>query len=462
MARARPPQRAIRAALVPVLLLALAATACRGGGEGPPLLLLVSVDTLRADRLGAYGAPAGATPRLDRLMSQSLVFENAFSTCSYTLPSVSALMTGRYPEELGMLGNVALLGSDFATLAGVLELHGWRTGAAVSNYVLRRDSGLDRGFQRYDDHLPQQESNRDVPERVAAPTTEAALELLDELSGDPGAGVFLWVHYQDPHGPYTPPDGLRDRFLAAARRSPRGDRVLQAGSPFGEIPRYQYVEGEHQAAFYMAGYAGEIAYTDAEIGRLLDGVVARGWWQRAVVVFTADHGEGMGENDYWFAHGELLSDPLVRIPLSLHLPGGPVERRAAPVSQLDVFPTLLRHFGIDVPEGYPGRDLLAPAPPDEERRLYLASLRGSRLPRYGLIAGGYKYLVTRRRDGAREELYRLGDEGRDLAGQHPDLVADLRGRLETLREGLHRPRAPSERAIGPEERERLRRLGYAE
>jgi arylsulfatase len=449
--------------LLPALLLPLLVGAPGCGRGAPPLLLLVTSDTLRADQLGAYGAPPEQTPRLDALFAESQVFRLAYAPSGHTLPSLSALMTGRHPEELGMLENASMMGSEFTTLASVLRLHGWRTAAVVSNFVLRRGTGVEHGFELYDDHLPDREPNRDVPERRAADTTEAALAALDRLAEPPGWGAFLWVHYQDPHGPYLPPAGRRERFLEAERDAAGGRRQL-ALDPWslglGSLPLYQYVEGRYDVAFYRAGYRGEIAYLDAEVGRLLDGVAARGRLAEAIVVFTADHGEGLGERDYWFAHGEYLTDPLVRVPLALRVPGRAPELRSDPASLLDLLPTLLALAQIDVPEGYPGRDLLAPGAEAAQPEIYLAALRGASLPRFGLVAEGYKYLATLRQGEAVEELYRLGDESRELGAERPGQLREMRERLERLRGELRRL-PPRRQVLSDEERERLRRLGYA-
>ncbi|MEE8580116.1 MAG: sulfatase [Myxococcota bacterium] len=432
-------------------------------GSGPrPLLLLVSVDTLRADQLGVYGNPLGLTPHIDALMQGGTLFERAFATCSYTLPSIAALMTGRYPEELGISGNGSRLTSESATLAEILRTRGWRTGAVVSNYVLQEGSGIERGFDYFDDHLPQMESNREVPERIAAATTDAALRMFDRLNESAGGGAFLWIHYQDPHGPYLPPAGKRERFIELERQRPDGKRRIEAGSRrgLGSIPTYQVVGEEREVAFYRAGYKGEISYLDDEIGRLMQALDDRGVDEGAVIVFTSDHGEGLGENDYWFAHGEYLSDPLVRVPLSIHLPGRSGSRRSDPVSSIDLLPTLLAHLGLAPVARAPGRDLFAAGAQEAASQIYLASLGGGPFPRYGLVRDEYKYLITLHRGGMREELYQLGEEEHDLSSSEERRLLEMRGQLSRLRAGLKPPVAPQSQDLSPEKRERLRRLGY--
>jgi len=447
----------LRAAL---LLCLLAVFAC-GRGPTERWLILVTCDTLRADRLGAYGGPPGLTPNLDALLERSLVFRSAFAPSSYTLPSLSALMTGLHPEELGMLENVSELRAE-ASLASVLRLHGWRTGAVVSNYVLRTGTGMELGFDFYDDTYPQSEANRDLPERIASDTTAAALAMAERLRAERATRAFLWVHYQDPHGPYLPPDGRRERYLEIERRAPDGRRQLVARPMLGvaSIPVYQYVDGEHEVAFYRAGYSGEIDFFDHEIGQLLAGLEERGIGRDAIVVFTADHGESLGENDYWFAHGEYLTDPLVRVPLGIRVPGAAPGQRSDLAALVDLFPTLLQLAGIGVPSGHPGRDLLAPGAAGARPEIYLAALRGATVPRYGLVADGYKYLLSEEREGRREELYALGQESRDLSREEAEKLGEMRARLERFRGGLRPPIGERRQELTPAERERLRRLGY--
>jgi arylsulfatase A-like enzyme len=428
--------------------------------DRPRLVLLLTVDTLRADRLVAYGGPPELAPRLNTLLADAEVFRFAYSPASYTLPSMAALHTGRYPEELGVLGNVARMGSDFATLAGVLNLHGWRTGAVVSNYVLRSGGGFERGFDHYDATFPQLEANREMPERIAEDTTQAGLALVDRMLHDEPERLFLWIHYQDPHGPYLPPPGRRERFLRQERATLVRELPVEHQRGLGAIPLYQYVEGQRDPDFYRAGYDGEVSYLDDEISRLLDGLDARRLLAGAEIVFAADHGEGLGEDDYWFAHGEYLSDPLVRIPLAIHTPGREGRMRGDPASLVDIFPTILALAGVGGASGYPGRDLLAEGAETASRDIYLATLRGSLVPRFGLVAGGYKYVRSGFPDAIQEEIFAV-DGGAHPSGDEADeLVASMRERLEAFQRGLRRSSRENRRELTPTERERLRTLGY--
>jgi len=443
--------------------LALPALAC---AEPPPEhALLITVDTLRADRLGAYGSDLGLTPNLDALAEDSVVFTTAYAATPFTLPSVSALMTGRHPEELGIFRNESTLPDSVPTLASELKRHGWKTRAVVSNFILRESSGIASGFETFDDEFPQIEIVRKWPERIAPATTAAALTLLDECAPADDSRCFLWVHYQDPHGPYTPPEALLEAELARESEWPDSQRQLPVSEDhtgIGAIPNYQVIGDRRDVGFYRAGYHAEIRYLDGEIGRLLDGIAERGLDDRSLIAFTADHGEGLGERDYWFAHGEYLDDGQVRVPLLFRVPGRAPERRDDVASLTDVFPTLLAAVDAGDPETLPeGRDLLAPGAEGSQTRAYFASLGGSRRLRHGLIDGEYRLVVSKRDDVWDARLTRRGSDT-DLTAAAPQIAKPLRKRLHRIRKRLAQGRDEIRQELSEEERRSLEALGYVD
>ncbi len=457
---------ASRAAKRTLVLVVAWLLGCRAQAPAPTpsLLILVTVDTLRADRLGAYGSRLGLTPHLDALAQQSVVFTSAYAPASFTVPSVSSLMTGRYPEELGIWKNESGLPASVATLASSLRDRGWRTLAVVSNFVLRKASGLDAGFDRFDDALPQYEVVRKWPERVGKDTTDAGLAMLDGCATGIETRCFLWVHYQDPHGPYTPEPERRRRFLDAERQLPDGGRLLpaQPGSiGLGGIPAYQFVSRVHEVAFYRAGYDAEVNAMDEQVGRLLEGIEERGLSDRAVLVFGADHGESLGESDYWFAHGEHLSDVLVRVPLFFRVPGESPQRRDDVVSLVDLYGTLVRMLTGSPAESNPhGRDLFADGASQQASAPYMATLGASRVRRYGLVDAGFKWIISEIDDVPAGKLYRLGDDGADLAASNPKMAARMQERLVAVRGKLDRSTAERRPDLSDDDREKLRALGY--
>jgi len=426
----------------------------------PQLLLLITVDTLRADHIGAYGNPNGLTPAIDELAADSLRFTASYAPAAYTLPSVAALHTGRYPEELGILANRNVFRGSSVTLAEILRLEGWRTGAAVSNWVLRSGTGIENGFDIYDDVFTQREANRDHPERPAGPTTDAALAVLDGLLSQAADSVFLWVHYQDPHGPYVPPGDRRDRQLASAMAAPDAKRELPSFgiNAVGAIPNYQLVDGRHDVGFYRAGYAGEVTVVDDELRRLLEGVASRHLLDRATIVFTADHGESLGEDDYWFSHGEFLSDALVRVPLLIRDPRVEPGVRTDIASTVDLLPTLTALAGVDAHVSFPGRDLLAGDDP-AGGHAYLATLLGAANKKWGWVEDGHVLVTTALPDGGERATLRSLETGSPV--HDLQRLTDMRAALTAFRSELRVQRAV-EQKLAPSEREMLRQLGYIE
>jgi arylsulfatase A-like enzyme len=437
---------------------------CGERDRTPRHLILISVDTLRADRLGPWGRNPEITPNLNALASESIVFERAYAPTSFTLASVGAMLTGRYPEEVGIESNFHRLSPDVPTIATMLRDAGFRTGAVVSNFALRREAGLAEGFERYDDTFPQRERNRPKPERIANHTTDAALFMLDEFYPN-RESVFLWIHYQDPHGPYTPPEGIEDRFTQAEHPSmPRHLPLSRDHSGHGGIPTYQFLEGHHDPDYYRAAYDSEVAFADREIGRLLDALRQRGLLENGVVVFLADHGEGLGEDDYWFSHGDRLTDPLTRVPLMIRAPGFEPGRRSDVASLLDVGPTIAGLLGVELPSAMAavGRNLLSTGADVVDAAVYLASLGESDLPRFGLVAGDYKLIIVGESRSSQRRLFHLGDETRDLADERPAVLESMSKRMQEIRSKLvisHRPQAQDLSAV---ERRMLEALGYTE
>ena len=431
----------------------------------PRLLLLITVDTLRAAELGVYGSSRGLTPNLDAFAHDASVFTLAYAPSAFTLPSVAGLLTGRYPEELGIRNNESGLPGGVPTLASELAARGWQTGAVVGNWVLRRESGVARGFDHFDDRFPDQEAVRHWPERGAVATTDAAIELVKGCTAVPGARCLVWAHYQDPHGPYDPPPGSREELLAEERRAEDGTRSLAVGEDHrgeGVIPRYQFMDDRREVAWYRAGYRGEVRFVDEQVGRLLAAVEAAGLGDRAVIVFTADHGESLGEHDVWFSHGSRLTDEQVRVPLLVRVPGREPVRRDDPASLVDLMPSLLPLVGESLASFTgPGRNLFAAGAEEEVSMPYFVTLAADESERMGILLDGFKFVAVESNGLYAGNLYALGDEETDLSAAAPQVAAALRARLGALRDGL--VRVPETRPVLDNDgRERLRQLGYLE
>ncbi len=464
--RAMPISRQGRTA---VLLCVALVAACRGeDDEQVQRVLLITCDTLRADHLGCYGYERDVSPELDAFARSALRFDEAYSTAPLTVPAVSALLTGRMPEEIGATaGNQALLPPDATTLAEVLRGHGLATAAVVSNWVLRRHAGREtpgvaQGFDAFDDEMTTPERVRaEVLERIASETTDAAIAWLDDRPGD---RFFLWVHYQDPHGPYTPPES----YVAAQDRPLSDEPELQVGrrnSGKGEIPGYQALGDLRHPDHYRIRYDAEIAYFDLELGRLLDHLEAQGLLGQALIIFTADHGESLGERGYWFSHGQHLHRELVRVPLLVRHPhalahsdassdAAGYRRVTRAVSHLDLWPTVLAALGLPSRPSR-GRDLLAGTLDPE--RIVAQSGAGW----LGLTAGSERLLV---RDGTPMlfDLSASSDESQDLASVRPDRVRALLERYQAQLAQIPSFELQGVRpALDAQGTEALRELGYA-
>jgi len=259
------------------------------------------------------------------------------------------MLTGRLPSQhrVNPLGT-SVLGSEQTSVAEVLADAGYDTGAVVSNPVLLASRRLDQGFRHYDDRMTRPEQNRpQLHERTAEATTQAALEFI-AAAAEPW---FLWVHYQDPHGPYAPPE-------TGPPTDPPGEEplpLLRHHSGYGGIPAYQALEGARTARAYERAYTDEVRYLERHVGALLDLIERR---YQPFLVVTSDHGEAFGEDDYWFAHGHSLGLDQIRVPLWVRAPetGSAEEVQARveprPISTAGVAATLIRAAGLTIPSEF--------------------------------------------------------------------------------------------------------------
>jgi arylsulfatase A-like enzyme len=335
-----------------------------------PSVLLITVDTLRADHLGTYGLGVGASPQIDRLASQGVVFERAIAGSSTTAPSHAAILTSRFSREhsIGFLNGYTRL-EGVPTLASVFRDAGYSTAAFVSNVVLRRGSGFEMGFDVFDDHFTRQTVDGAIQERRAPETTEAALAWLAQRRDQP---FLLWVHYMDPHGPYSPPPEFRGRFHLAGRFARGPLPVLADNSGIGGIPAYQVLGDLRAPGAYQDRYVDEIFYADVSIGRLIDAAEQAAGSRGAVVLLTADHGESFGEGNQYFVHRATTPD-VAHVPMILRAPGLAPRRVPDLVHHVDVLPTLLELAGVPAPAQLSGLALgpaLRAAAPVPERVVF--------------------------------------------------------------------------------------------
>jgi arylsulfatase A-like enzyme/thioredoxin-like negative regulator of GroEL len=417
---------AVTGVLGVLLILGLAAWgwwyAGGGAGSAGPVILVV-VDTLRADRLPVYGYSSGRAPVLSAFAQEAVVFDRAYAHAPQTLPSHASMFTGRLPFEHQVRDNLGFtLSAGSPTLAAMFQASGYRTGGFVSAFVLRPDTGVAQGFDVYDATFPAMAADRSAAQvqRAGTETLAAAEKWLASLSSD---RFFLFLHLYEPHTPYRAPDRYAD----------------------------------------LAPYDGEVAFADEIVGRLFASLRARGWYDNATIMVLSDHGEGLGDH-IEEEHGLFLYDEVVRVPWIMRLPRGQSAGRRVkdPVQHIDLLPTLAALAALTAPTGLRGRDLSAalfdrgPLPP---QGIYAEAL----YPRYhfgwsellSLTDDRYRYIKA-----PREELYDLErdpDEQTNIAAERGQAATALRSALDALVAGRGID-VPS--AVSDDDRQRLAALGY--
>lgn len=428
----RPPtaRRGIRTALWQPAAILFAFSAALA--QTKPDVILITIDTLRADRVGCYGYKGAATPNIDRLAAEGVRFSQAYTPVPITLPAHASLFTGQFPMATGMhdfSGNKLATGS--LTLARILREQGYTTAAFIGSAVLDSRFGLNQGFDTYFDYFDFNrlaEGNLDQMER---PGDQVMDEALGWLKRNPRRPIFLWVHLYDPHHPYAAPEPYGSRFRA---------------NP----------------------YDGEVAFADAQVGRLFDYLRERNIYEGAVIALLSDHGEGLGEHGEK-THGFFIYNSTLHVPLILKIPGITPPGRVVEeeVSLVDVLPTLLQALKLPVPSSLQGRSLMSAMlgrPGGAASNLYAESylpllhFHWSQLR--ALQSRGWKFI-----EAPKSELYDL----RNDPGELRNLFESQRARANEMRERLHGVMRRFTPAAGPEPEkeltdpalyERLRSLGY--
>ena len=423
-------------ALLLVVGLCSLLSACDGRSGDPPQInvVVITLDTTRADRLAPYGYMDASMPALERLAREGVIFDRAMTVAPLTLPAHSSLFTGLFPPRHGVRDNAdRALASNHTTLAEKLRAHGFRTGAFVSSVVLASDRGLAQGFDRYVD-VPTSDDRR--PRQLQRRGDEVmtdAIRWVDEVRSTP---FFLWAHLYDPHRPYDPPEPYRSR--------------------------------------HFDPYVGEIAFADAQIGRLLDNLQEHGLLERTIVIVAGDHGESLGEHGEE-NHGIFIYESVLRVPLIIRMPDALKNRSVAPrrvgdiVRLVDVTPTVLDLLGLTVLSGngdqFDGVSLverMRGTPQASELEAYAESLYPARFgmsPLKTLRDGRFKLI-----DAPRPELYDLERdpfEERNIHAERPTVADAMRRRLIQMAEASDASNglAPADE-LSPDARERLHALGY--
>jgi len=399
------------AAILVVVFVALACASCSPkqpeaeAAPSRPSILLVTLDTTRADSLG-FETDAVETPALDELAARGVRFSQAWTTAPMTLPAHTSILTGLYPSQHGIHENSRFLDDDRFLLAERLRDAGYATAAFISGFPLKRRFGLAQGFDRYDDNL-----GEDSAERAARPTTDQALKYLES---HPEGPVFAWVHYYDPHEPYAPPEPFRSRYPSAP-------------------------------------YLGEIAYMDRELGRLIEGFEKRSEGGESRILVVGDHGEGLGDHGE-LLHGNLLYRGVMRVPLIVVGSGIPTAQVETAVSTRRVFDTILGWAGLD--SSY---DLLAAEPEIVMAEAMKPYLQYGWQPQMMAVRGEIKVIQS-----GETEVYDLRSDPSETVDLSDEVEIDPEIE-EAIRAYALPPvgeAEPSPDALDPEARRRLAALGY--
>jgi arylsulfatase A-like enzyme len=455
--------------LVPMVLCLAAGCSGRPVAQGPNIIVLL-VDAMRADHLGCYGYGRNTSPEMDTLAREGVVFKNAYSPSSWTLPSTASLLTSLYPREHGATDTTKAIARKAVGLAERLHKAGYDTAAFSANYSLvTAERGFDRGCDHFEllvkegSEVSAEELNRtrkllDFARKITAVDAEelnaAALKWLDGRK-ETSRPVFMYLHYMESHSPYEAPEPFRTVF------DPDYTGEVDGTNVEGAVFRDEFELTERDEEHVTALYDGEIAYADKQLGILMDELDSRGLLEDALVIITADHGEELFDHGK-ISHGRTLYEEVIRVPLIMwqkqfEHPGTTVDAYA---SLIDIVPTVLSVCGIERKGALRGTPLLPPgdsvgsdtvwAEVDEDL-LFRAHKRA-------LIWDNWKLITSP--DGS--ELYDIaGDphELNDLAGSKPELAATLSAKQDDFYKQLKRGKAPVVE-LDDEARRKLRSLGY--
>ncbi|MFH0982271.1 MAG: sulfatase [Planctomycetota bacterium] len=435
-----------------------------------PSIVLISVESVRADHAGCYGYERDTTPTMDALARAATLYENAFAVTSWTLTSHASIFTGLYPSAHNVLHEKDRLNDSWKTMAEILADYGYQTAAIISGPYLKKAHGLNQGFQTYDE-TPISPPKVNAHNDITNGRMEAQINVFLSRVRRADSPFFLFLYFWDPHYQFIPPPPYDSMFVPAGALKPKQ-------TP--EFHRY-YKLGKHitpaELEYVKAQYDGELRCTDGYLKKLFDRLQTLGLWEDAAIILTADHGEQFYEHG-GLGHKYDLHVESLHVPLVVKYPGQREARREGRmVNLMDLFPTVLDLGQCRIPDGQQGVSLLAdPRAPLDPTFYELVSVwfakrksTGEKWSEtenwFGVRVGDYK-LIQQELAGV-TELYNVVEDPAELhpiAGGREELVADLAARLAQWRADMKavadRGGAPTQAVLSPEEEERLRSLGY--
>ncbi|MFP5284143.1 MAG: sulfatase [Thermoanaerobaculia bacterium] len=445
-------------------LLLLAACGPRVAEDAPRRVFFITVDTLRADHMSLYGYPRQTSPDLGRFAASGVIFDRAIAQWPKTGASFASMFTGQYPQTTGLTHRAAIrVPEEYLTLPELFQENGYTTLGVVSNAVLAAKFGWNDGFDEFLEtwgggDFP--EDPHEFRELIHAPrVNELALPLLQKHAKS--ERLFVWLHYTDPHAPYLLPPGMANPFLDDALF--QGDTMVPRKAARGPYK----LGGRDDLKYYVAQYDANVLVADLYIRRVLDRARELGLLEDSLIVFTADHGESLGEHDSWFEHGPLPYNTTAHVPLFFVRDGLEAGTRIGrPVELIDLYPTLrdLVVPGREVP-GLEGTSLAGFLRGQDSPGFRLAFSEAGEKPRYfrSVQDAAWKLVLgVGGRRGDRMELYDLRSdprETRNVATAHPEELRRLRGEL--MRWVKNRPGRHAGQEEDEETLKALRALGYA-
>jgi arylsulfatase len=415
-------------------------------------IILLAVDTLRADHMHCYGYPYPTTPRIDGFAKKTSFFEHAFCPIPKTSSSFASMMTGLHPSMHKTSPNRGPLDTKFQTLAEILQSNGYHTAAVVDNANLSRFFQFDQGFASYTEVW-----NEVDEKKLSTPfITEKVISFMNEPQKKP---FFLWVNYIETHTPYVPPPSfVQARPLGRDVREVK-DLVLPRRVKLDMEANNNYFEG-----YYVAQYDGAVSYMDAEVGKIIDTFFRKGLDKNTIFIIVSDHGEDLGERNYFFDHGSLTFTASVRVPLIVYLPGSKPAAIKTPVSIMDIYPTILESMQIQAPYPLQGVSLLTP---EKDRMLYILGIGSD-----AVVKNNNHYVNVSPRLSKKlnqqpnhfYDFYRDPMETQNLysgqAGSALALAKKFDAFIEQYGSYLKAPAGNGRRKLSDKERKSLKTLGY--
>lgn len=430
-------------------------------------VLFISIDTLRADHTSYHGYQRKTTPFIDDMAEKSYTFFDASVQSSKTLPSIASMMTSMYPGSINITSNGHVLSHKFLTMAEVMKKHRFYTIAYTTNGVLISKKGIAQGFDEfyfYPDNASQ--------------LTERAINRLKK-GFELNKKLFMWLHYIDPHGPYTPPAPYNEVFIRDNFYDP-SFKVNLEYTPLkgynknyilGAVPIYQQqvFKGDtrkNELDFYISQYDGEIRYIDEEIKRLINYLNKSKLLKKTIVIFTSDHGEALGEHNYYFEHGWFVYQDQIHVPLFIYIPDTEKGKKIRePIELIDLAPTIFEMLKIPIPKSFQGSSLLPLIVGKSRDKSFIYSKTPKGYPNIykTLRFGEWKYIID---NNSKEEFYNLATDLREtinIADNKNKYFFLLKERIQIVSaifENIYKKEKLKKKIIDQKVRKNLEALGY--